>query len=159
MRIRLQRSAGSQPRADRPKFGVPSAKSRNLSLFRLFEDVHAAARVAWGGALGVVKVDMDINRLKEFYTGLYHTMLGPVLLSDSDGTYRFGSGNFQDDASKEKFIKHIGTEAFSTFSLWDTFRGVQPLMNLLHPQKSTIAVYFAGRAANTASIFSHSPFD
>ena len=102
---------------------------------------------------------MDINRLKEFYTGLYHTMLGPVLLSDSDGTYRFGSGNFQDDASKEKFIKHIGTEAFSTFSLWDTFRGVQPLMNLLHPQKSTIAVYFAGRAANTASIFSHSPFD
>lgn len=93
-----------------------------------FDGVRAAAKRQWGEALGVVDAQGDEEQLKSFYTALYHTMLGPTLFMDSDGRYR-GPDNAVHQAK--------GWTNHSTFSLWDTYRALHPLMTLLQPPQRT----------------------
>ncbi len=93
-----------------------------------FDGIRAAAKRQWGEALGVVDAQGDEEQLKSFYTALYHTMLGPTLFMDSDGRYR-GPDNAVHQAK--------GWTNHSTFSLWDTYRALHPLMTLLQPPQRT----------------------
>ncbi|WP_411831984.1 GH92 family glycosyl hydrolase [Pseudoxanthomonas mexicana] len=93
-----------------------------------FDGIRAAAKRQWGEALGVVDAQGDAEQLKSFYTALYHTMLGPTLFMDSDGRYR-GPDNAVHQAK--------GWTNHSTFSLWDTYRALHPLMTLLQPPQRT----------------------
>ncbi|MCF5925540.1 glycoside hydrolase family 92 protein, partial [Xanthomonas perforans] len=66
------------------------------------------------------------------YTALYHTLLGPTLFMDSDGRYR-GPDNAVHQAT--------GWTNYSTFSLWDTYRALHPLLTLVQPaQRSSDVV-------------------
>lgn len=89
-----------------------------------FDAVRADAKAKWSKALSAVDVDAPEPMRKSFYTAVYHTLMGPSLFMDSDGRYR-GPDNAVHKA--EGFRNH------STFSLWDTYRALHPLLTLIQP--------------------------
>lgn len=118
---------------------------------RSLDDVWLAARRSWNAALGVIQVDIEPpERKKMFYSALYHTLLSPNLLSDSDGSYRIqgrsashlyrNSGSpaleFREVEKRMPLQRAKGRSQYGTFSLWDTYRSLHPLLNLVHPEKS-----------------------
>jgi putative alpha-1,2-mannosidase len=74
----------------------------------------------------VLDIDAPEHARRSAYTALYHTMLGPTLFMDADGQYR-GSDNAVHKAD--------GFTHYSTFSLWDTYRALHPLLTLVQPEK------------------------
>ncbi|MEB1527619.1 GH92 family glycosyl hydrolase [Xanthomonas sp. WHRI 7945] len=93
-----------------------------------FDGVRQAARAQWAQALGAVEVDAPPQQRTQFYTALYHSLLGPTLFMDSDGRYR-GPDNAVHQAQ--------GYTNYSTFSLWDTYRALHPLLTLVQPPQRT----------------------
>ncbi|MCI4568153.1 GH92 family glycosyl hydrolase [Lysobacter sp. CFH 32150] len=89
-----------------------------------FDGVRKQARAAWTQALSAIDVDAPEPMRKSFYTALYHTLMGPSLFMDSDGRYR-GPDNAVHQAK--------GFRNHSTFSLWDTYRALHPLLTLVQP--------------------------
>lgn len=82
------------------------------------------ASAAWNDALSVVDISAKPEMRTLAYTALYHSMMGPSLMMDVDGRYR-GSDNQVHQAQGFRF--------HSTFSLWDTYRALHPLLTLLQP--------------------------
>jgi predicted alpha-1,2-mannosidase len=64
-----------------------------------------------------------------FYTALYHAMLAPTLFSDVDGRYR----------AMDTVVRQLpaGTNNYSTYSLWDTYRALHPLFTLIQRERTT----------------------
>jgi predicted alpha-1,2-mannosidase len=93
-----------------------------------FDRVRADARAQWTQALSAVEVDAPEAQRRSFYTALYHTFMGPSLFMDSDGRYR-GPDNAVHQAK--------GFTNYSTFSLWDTYRALHPLLTLVQPEQRT----------------------
>ncbi|WP_405604051.1 GH92 family glycosyl hydrolase [Polaribacter sp. Asnod1-A03] len=92
-----------------------------------FEEVRAKANTTWNESLSKIKVETPIDSLKTiFYTAMYHSQLAPVTFSDKNGQFRKENDSI-------KIAK--GYTAYSTLSLWDTFRAEQPLLTLLAPEK------------------------
>lgn len=89
-----------------------------------FDAVRADAREAWSQALSALDADGSAGQRTSLYTALYHSLLGPTLFMDADGRYR-GPDNAVHTA--EGFTHH------STFSLWDTYRALHPLLTLVQP--------------------------
>ena len=72
--------------------------------------------------------DVESNRI--FYTSLYHCYIHPSLYSDVNGEYR---------GMDRKVHKAITPEGkpfrrYTIFSLWDTFRGLHPLLSRIEPE-------------------------
>ncbi|MEO7430945.1 MAG: GH92 family glycosyl hydrolase [Dokdonella sp.] len=93
-----------------------------------FDRVRSDARTAWTEALGVFDVDAPEPMRRSFYTAAYHAMMAPSLFMDSDGRYR-GSDNAVHRAD--------GYTNVSTFSLWDTYRALHPLLTIIQPAQRT----------------------
>ncbi len=91
-----------------------------------FDRVRAQAKQEWTQALSVLDIDAPEHARRSTYTALYHTLLGPTLFMDTDGQYR-GSDNAVHKAD--------GFTNYSTFSLWDTYRALHPLLTLVQPEK------------------------
>ncbi|RYH14658.1 MAG: glycoside hydrolase family 92 protein [Alphaproteobacteria bacterium] len=91
-----------------------------------FEAERARAGAAWNEALSSVKAEAPEPMRTMFYTALYHSMLAPSLFMDRDGRYR-GPDNAVHQAK--------GFNFHSTFSLWDTYRALHPLLTLVAPEK------------------------
>ncbi|MEP7111296.1 MAG: GH92 family glycosyl hydrolase, partial [Ferruginibacter sp.] len=91
-----------------------------------FNAVKKAAEAKWEKELGKIAIKTADERLKKiFYTALYHTCLAPVLYSDADGTYQNSKGQ----------IKRMpGGQRYTVFSLWDTFRALNPLFTVTQPR-------------------------
>ncbi|AMV07435.1 GH92 family glycosyl hydrolase [Xanthomonas citri] len=97
-----------------------------------FDRVRADARAQWTQALSAVDAQGTTQQRTQLYTALYHTLLGPTLFMDSDGRYR-GPDNAVHQAT--------GWTNYSTFSLWDTYRALHPLLTLVQPaQRSSDVV-------------------
>jgi len=91
-----------------------------------FDAERTRASSAWNEALSAVKAEAPEPMRTMFYTALYHSMLAPSLFMDRDGRYR-GPDNQVHQAK--------GFNFHSTFSLWDTYRALHPLLTLLAPEK------------------------
>lgn len=92
-----------------------------------FAKVAADADVAWNRELGKIEVKTnDQNRLKIFYTALFHTLVAPSLFNDHNGDYR---GTDKQVYPKASFAN------MTTFSLWDTYRAANPLFTLTQPRR------------------------
>lgn len=91
-----------------------------------FDAVRDDARAQWMQALGAIDVDAPAPARIAFYTALYHTLMGPSLFMDTDGRYR-GPDNAVHQAK--------GFTHYSTFSLWDTYRALHPLLTLVQPEQ------------------------
>ena len=93
-----------------------------------FDAVRASARAAWTKALSVFEVDAPAPMRTSFYTAVYHALMAPSLFMDSDGRYR----------GPDNAVHHAdGFRNVSTFSLWDTYRGLHPLLTIIQPEQRT----------------------
>jgi predicted alpha-1,2-mannosidase len=93
-----------------------------------FEKTKKEAETLWNKELGKIEVKSDNkDKLKTFYTALYHTMIQPNVNMDVDGMYR-GRDN--------KIHKAEGFTYYSVFSLWDTFRAAHPLYTIIDRKRT-----------------------
>ncbi|GIM57735.1 alpha-1 2-mannosidase [Capnocytophaga canimorsus] len=103
----------------------------NLDLYdkRTFAEVRQKAHDTWEKHLSSIEIETPIDSLKTiFYTALYHTQVAPVTLSDKNGQFR---------QQNDEIYSTKDFTAYSTLSLWDTFRAENPLITLLQPKKSS----------------------
>lgn len=110
-----------------------------------FDARRQQAHRAWSDVLADIDVDAPAAARTQFYTALYHALLSPTLSMDVNGQYR--GPDHQVHTAK-------GFDFYSTWSLWDVYRAQQPLMVLLHPDRSTdfIRSLLAARAASPFGI-------
>ncbi|MDD1782583.1 GH92 family glycosyl hydrolase [Enterovibrio sp. ZSDZ35] len=120
-----------------------------------FDQVRQDATAKWEKELGKIKVEGDVEYKQTFYTALYHTFLGQTIHADLDGRYRQvlqGRGAYPDgtnangDVVSEPLIEKVRIAdankdgkadfvRYDTFSLWDTYRSVQPLSSIIEPDR------------------------
>ncbi|MBU8976904.1 GH92 family glycosyl hydrolase [Lysobacter sp. MMG2] len=93
-----------------------------------FDAVRNDAKAQWTQALGALDLDAPEPMRRSVYTALYHTLMGPTLFMDADGRYR-GPDNAVHQAK--------GFTHYSTFSLWDTYRALHPLLTIVQPEQRT----------------------
>lgn len=94
-----------------------------------FDAERAKATLAWNEALGAVAIEAPAPMKTMVTTALYHSMLAPGLFMDRDGRYR-GPDNEVHVADGFRF--------HSTFSLWDTYRALHPLLTLIQPERRNV---------------------
>lgn len=94
-----------------------------------FDRYVAAADADWEQELGKIDVKGTDLQKEIFYTALYHTMIQPNTMSDVNGEYMAADYTTRKVGSNETH--------YTTFSLWDTFRGAHPLYTLLEPERVT----------------------
>jgi predicted alpha-1,2-mannosidase len=88
-----------------------------------FDRVVRESQAAWNDELNQILVETLTPADKTtFYTALYHAFLSPTVYMDVDGSYRGLDQNIQ---------KAEGFTNYTTFSLWDTYRALHPLFNLI----------------------------
>ena len=91
-----------------------------------FDKVKEEAQRMWEDELNKVKISASKDVMIKFYTALYHAFLFPNIFSDVDGSY-IGP----DNKVYKSEILH-----YTVFSLWDTFRALHPLFNIIQPTRS-----------------------
>ena len=91
-----------------------------------FDRARAAADAAWSELLGRARIQAPPRQQRIFYTALYRALIHPSDIADADGRVRGPTG---------QVISARGGHYYSTLSLWDTFRGVHPLLTLLVPER------------------------
>lgn len=71
----------------------------------------------------------DQAKMKQviFYSALYHCMVAPSIYSDVDGQYR---------GLDQKVHTATGFNYYTAFSLWDTYRAENPLLNIIDRKRS-----------------------
>ena len=62
-----------------------------------------------------------------FYTAMYHAFISPTVYMDTDGQYK---GLDQNAHAATGFTN------YTTFSLWDTYRALHPLFNIIQPARN-----------------------
>jgi predicted alpha-1,2-mannosidase len=93
-----------------------------------FDRVKREAQAEWNKELGKVAVTaLDEGEMTNFYTALYHAMLSPTVYMDRDGKYK---GLDQNVHTAKGFTN------YTTFSLWDTYRALHPLLNIIQPTRN-----------------------
>jgi len=94
-----------------------------------FDLVKQQTKEKWNKELSKIEVKSINKADKEtFYTALYHTMLGPIIYEDLDGNYKGLDLNIH---QSENF------DNYTIFSLWDTYRALHPLFNLIQVERNT----------------------
>ena len=101
-----------------------------------FEQAFDVNQNLWNSALGTIEIEGgNEQEQKTFYTSLYHCMISPTLYSDIDGKYR---GMYREKIEGERRANNIFTakdyKRYTTFSLWDTYRTLNPLMTIINPE-------------------------
>lgn len=96
-------------------------KDFNLYRRRAFEE--------WDRELGKIEVEsLREDDLTNFYTSMYHAFIGTTEYMDVNGEYR---GIDQNIHKAEKFIN------YTTLSLWDTYRALHPLYNIIQQKRNS----------------------
>ena len=92
-----------------------------------FDEVRSEAYADWNRELSRVRVEGGTFDDKVvFYSGLYHTLIHPNILSDVNGEY---------PAMETGEILKTDETRYTVFSLWDTYRNFHQLQTLLYPEK------------------------
>jgi predicted alpha-1,2-mannosidase len=93
-----------------------------------FEALRRQGRDSWNRELGKIRVEtVNEEQKRVFYTSLYHAFLSPATFMDVDGMYR---GLDQNDHQAKGFTN------YTVFSLWDTYRALHPLFNIIQPRRN-----------------------
>jgi len=94
-----------------------------------FEKTKTNAANIWNAALNKIEVETPVDSLKTiFYTAMFHTQVAPVAYSDKNGQFR---------REDDQIVTAKDYTAYSTLSLWDTFRAENPLLTLLAPKQTS----------------------
>jgi putative alpha-1,2-mannosidase len=118
-----------------------------------FDRVKREAQATWNKELSKIAVTtLDDGEMVNFYTALYHALLTPTVYMDVDGQYKGLDQNVHKAVrliDTAKTVRSPGKpplythptkgEAFTnytTFSLWDTYRALHPLLNIIQPSRN-----------------------
>ena len=94
-----------------------------------FDAIRRKGEHLWEEELSKISVAMqDKGDMLNFYTAMYHACLSPTLYMDIDGKYKGLDQNVH---------TANGFENYSTFSLWDTYRALHPLFNLIKQKRNS----------------------
>ncbi len=89
----------------------------------------SAAKDQWDTELAKIKVyDKREESKHVFYTALYHCMISPNIFNDVDGRYRGRDDKIHSTGGKFNY--------YTVFSLWDTYRGLHPLLALIDKKRT-----------------------
>ncbi|MFD7880080.1 lectin [Streptomyces sp. NPDC059766] len=93
-----------------------------------FDSVRSAAHSAWDAALGKIQIAGGTDdQQRIFYTSLYHSLLHPNVISDTNGQYYgFDGRTHTVDAGHRA--------AYANYSGWDIYRSQAQLEALVSPQ-------------------------
>jgi predicted alpha-1,2-mannosidase len=92
-----------------------------------FEQIRAEALQKWEKEMDCIDVQGEEDRKTMFYTSLYHTLINPSVYMDVDGQYRGIDYNIH---------QADGFTNYTVFSVWDTYRALHPLFNLINRKRS-----------------------
>lgn len=91
-----------------------------------FDEVCKEAKRKWNDQLACINIETRDERAKRiFYTAMYHMFIAPTLYCDVNGDFR---------GHDDKVYTENKWKNYSTFSLWDTYRALQPLFTIIKPQ-------------------------
>ncbi|WP_405889130.1 GH92 family glycosyl hydrolase [Streptomyces sp. NBC_01136] len=95
-----------------------------------YDEIRRATRAQWNDWLGRIAVGGGTDtRRRVFYTALYHALLHPSTLSDTDGRYPG-----MDGAIHRTRPGHV---QYANFSGWDVYRSQVQLLALLAPHEAS----------------------
>ncbi|WP_429263799.1 GH92 family glycosyl hydrolase [Mucilaginibacter sp. 3215] len=92
-----------------------------------FDKVKNDGQQLWEQELHKIEIAGSKETKQNFYTSMYHTMINPTLYMDADGQYKGLDQNVH---------KADGFTNYTTFSLWDTYRALHPLFNIIEPKRN-----------------------
>ena len=94
-----------------------------------FEKVKKQSQEVWNNELNKIQVEtIQKEDLINFYTSMYHAFLGPTEYMDLDGNYK----GLDMNVHKAENFKN-----YTSYSLWDTYRALHPLFNLVQPTRNS----------------------
>ncbi len=94
-----------------------------------FDRTRHDATARWQPALDAIRVEGGTaDQRTILVSALYHAQLAPTLFSDADGRYLGMDGQIHS-------VPKDGA-AYSTYSLWDTYRALHPLLTLIAPDRT-----------------------
>ncbi len=117
-----------------------------------FERTKKETQEKWNNELAKIIVQTSTKEQKRtFYSALYHTMLGPIVYEDVDGSYRGLDQNIYESTDFTNY---------TIFSLWDTYRALHPLFNIIHPNRNndmvkSMLVHHDQSVHNMLPVWSH----
>lgn len=92
-----------------------------------FDKVKQDGQRLWENELQKIEVKASEANKQNFYTALYHTLINPTVYMDVDGRYK---------GLDQQIHKADGFVNYTTFSLWDTYRALHPLFNIIQPARN-----------------------
>lgn len=116
-----------------------------------FEELKSMAENSWEEALSIFEIEGNNDQIDMFYTSLYHTMINPSIYMDVDGSYRGVDHNIH---------KATNFTNYTVFSIWDTYRALHPLMNIINPSKNidfinSFLAHYEQSVHNILPVWSH----
>jgi predicted alpha-1,2-mannosidase len=118
----LMIKVGISPVSSDNALGNITAEIPHWNFAKVVQDAHNK----WNHELSKIVVDTKSATNKTiFYTALYHTMIDPALFNDDNGEYRGADKNLYKASFKN----------YTIFSLWDTYRALDPLYNIIQPER------------------------
>ncbi len=97
-----------------------------------FEKVKGETQTLWNTELSKIKIEATEEIKTNFYTAMYHTFINPIIYTDVNGEYKGLDQNTH---------KATGFTNYSTFSLWDTYRALHPLFNIIQPSRNNDMIH------------------
>ncbi|MDP4238844.1 MAG: GH92 family glycosyl hydrolase [Bacteroidota bacterium] len=92
-----------------------------------FNQVVSDAKVLWNNELSKIQIETPNNIRKQiFYSALYHAFITPSRYSDVNGDFR---------GHDDKVYTKVSHTNYSTLSLWDTYRALNPMFTIIQPDK------------------------
>ncbi|MWB95507.1 glycoside hydrolase family 92 protein [Flavobacterium sp. GA093] len=94
-----------------------------------FEKVKKQSQEIWNNELNKIQIEaIQKEDFVNFYTAMYHAFLGPTEYMDLDGNYKGLDMNVH---TADKFTN------YTSYSLWDTYRALHPLFNIVQPKRNS----------------------
>ena len=89
--------------------------------------------------------------MTNFYTAMYHAFISPTVYMDTDGQYKGLDQNIHQAG---------GFTNYTTFSLWDTYRALHPLFNIIQPKRNhdmveSMLAHYDQSAEHMLPVWSH----
>jgi len=110
-----------------------------------FDDTLEQTTAAWGALLDTIRVEGGTDNQRTMMTAaLYHAFLMPSTMSDASGSYLGMDGQVHQAS---------GFHYVSDMSLWDTYRTLHPLYDIIAPDRALDAVRSLHEMANQGGFF------
>jgi len=92
-----------------------------------FNAIKTKGQALWNKELDKGDITGQQEEKENFYTAMYHAFISPTTYMDVSGDYK---GLDQNTHTAKGFTN------YTTFSLWDTYRALHPLFNILQPKRT-----------------------